>query len=356
MATLRPLKYVAHRLLGKRRTLSEAAYRSWTLEADSVQDQPPAIHLGGLERVSGVAVMSTLEDQLQCIRGGLVRHGALVAHELRDVTIVDGSVFSNTHRMVLNPDSPLLSWRMLRSETLDTYSLGSTFCGNQFFGHWLTDDLPLTLLASEHAPVLSTQITPSIHPPEYLALSSLDCRRVILADVRSLIVFDDISQGPNKRARYQELRLRLNAGRIVKQDHVGVYLWRGESGVKRLLINEDEIADRFRQQGFRIVHPQTMTALQILDEIRGAHTIVSVEGSHMLHALYAMAEGGAFLTLQPPYRFSNVIKHYADTRAMTQLMQPDWRRLVAALLLDFPHQSWWTQAEACSVGICFLPW
>ena len=40
--------------------------------------------------------------------------------------------------------------------------------------------------------------------------------------------------------------------------------------------------------------------------------VVGVEGSHLLHGLWTIAERGAMLVLQPPFRFNNVGKNYTD--------------------------------------------
>jgi hypothetical protein len=46
--------------------------------------------------------------------------------------------------------------------------------------------------------------------------------------------------------------------------------------------------------------------------VTGARLVVGVEGSHMLHALYAICDGGSVCLMQPPNRFNNVMKDYAD--------------------------------------------
>jgi hypothetical protein len=294
------------------RGIAEVARRSWVVAPATQAVEPAAIHVGGLERVTGAGSYSTLAGQLDIIRGGPVNHMPVIAHELRNAALVDGNLFAGAHRALLNPGSPALSWRMLEAEDLPESTLGSTFFGNLYFGHWLTEDLPLTLLASAYAPVLSTQLRPTEHQPQYLEHSALTCRRVAAAHVRTLTVFEDKAQGPTKQARYRELRSRLNPHGPIANGHPGVFLWRGDSGSKRMMSNEAAVAARFEQQGFRIVRPQGMAVPELLAAIRGAHTVVSVEGSHMLHGLFAIAEGGSFLTLQPPDRFSNPIKYYAD--------------------------------------------
>jgi hypothetical protein len=40
--------------------------------------------------------------------------------------------------------------------------------------------------------------------------------------------------------------------------------------------------------------------------------VVATEGSHLAHAIYTMAADGVICALQPPYRFNNIYKDYAD--------------------------------------------
>jgi hypothetical protein len=51
---------------------------------------------------------------------------------------------------------------------------------------------------------------------------------------------------------------------------------------------------------------------EIVDHLAGARVVMGVEGSHLCHALYAMAEGGGLCVLQPPNRFTCINKDFAD--------------------------------------------
>ena len=45
--------------------------------------------------------------------------------------------------------------------------------------------------------------------------------------------------------------------------------------------------------------------------------MVGVEGSQFSHAIYTVADNGAFLVLQPPDRFSMAYKEYTDRVGLT---------------------------------------
>ena len=65
-------------------------------------------------------------------------------------------------------------------------------------------------------------------------------------------------------------------------------------------------------QGFSIIDPDQQSVTEIAASLSGARIVVSVEGSQMAPAIYAIADGGALCLIQPPYRFNNVFKDYAD--------------------------------------------
>jgi len=97
-----------------------------------------------------------------------------------------------------------------------------------------------------------------------------------------------------------------------RQSGQKVMLLRGNSGTKRSLVNENEIAEFLSSQGFVIVDPQKMSVDEILFETLGAEIVVGVEGSQLAHGLFPLGAAGTILTLQPPDRFNNVFKDYTD--------------------------------------------
>jgi capsular polysaccharide biosynthesis protein len=64
------------------------------------------------------------------------------------------------------------------------------------------------------------------------------------------------------------------------------------------------------------VDPDLTSAGQIAAAIHNARLVVGIEGSHLAHAIYAIADGGTLLAIQPPNRFNNVFKDIADAMAL----------------------------------------
>ncbi len=88
------------------------------------------------------------------------------------------------------------------------------------------------------------------------------------------------------------------------------------STCKITTVNEDEVAEFLKNQGFAIINPSRISASEIVRQTLGAKLIVGVEGSQLTHGLFSMADDGTLLTLQPPYRFNNVYKDYTDCLGM----------------------------------------
>jgi capsular polysaccharide biosynthesis protein len=112
----------------------------------------------------------------------------------------------------------------------------------------------------------------------------------------------DFSQNSYKLERY--LTLRDNLKSTLNPNDIaynGVFIARGQTGAKRLLINEKEVIAHLEKKGFDIIYPEKMTV-----------EVITVEGSAHNHAIYSMNLKGAMLELQPPSRFGIIIKGACD--------------------------------------------
>ncbi|BDG04647.1 glycosyltransferase 61 family protein [Anaeromyxobacter oryzae] len=309
---LQQLSYVTRRLLRRTLPLTDAAARSWVIHPAQRTRRSRAFFLDGqLDRVEGVQEETTRENEERRVLGSAVEHAATRGHELRDAVLVGGSVYAGGSRLALLPGSAVPETFQRPREELATAALDCTFVGNRYFGHWITDDCPLHLLARDHAPPIGVVRAPYAQEEGYCALWGLSPRKVPGARVRSLLVFQDYGQNAHKRGRYTALRTAL-AARVGPRRRRGVYLRRGTTGVRRLLENEQEIEARLAGRGFDVVDPVGGSAEDVARACVGAACVVGVEGSGLAHGVVAVADGGAIVALQPPWRFNNVFKDYAD--------------------------------------------
>jgi hypothetical protein len=266
------------------------------------------------ERVTACEKATTMEQELARMHGGTRHHGATILYELADAVLWDGWVSSKGWRSwnALHPSPPPLSPSQSLSGgapvQMDRAVCGSTFVGSFYFGHWLSDDLPLLLEAERHGPVVTTARAPYAHQPGYLELLSLRSQPLIRARFDRLTWIDNVAQNSRRAQQYRELRRRIRQSAAPVEGR-RVMLHRGRSGAQRLLANEDEMEATLAKRGFEILDPAKCSAREIAQDCAGARIALCVEGSQLTHAFLAMADQGAIVAMVPPYRYIN---HYKD--------------------------------------------
>lgn len=275
----------------------------------------PALYLEGeLERIRGTHDETDLGVELERLRGGRVSHAPTLAYVLRDVTWSSGHAYAGRSHHRATDTGP-----QLRSSgdiaTLDAAVVASTYYGGRYFGHWLTDDVPLAMAGHEIAPPIVPLRPWTAHQRQYLELLDLGVLPVGEAWMRELTILDDLGANPSKRARWEHMRARVRAvgGEAPPRR---VMLLRGSTGVPRPLTNELEIAEHLAARGFTILEAEKLTVPELARELAGASVVLGVEGSQLLHGIFGMADGGTVVTLQPPDRFITVIKVYCDALAL----------------------------------------
>ena len=77
-----------------------------------------------------------------------------------------------------------------------------------------------------------------------------------------------------------------------------------------------EIVDKFTRKEIFIVGALGSAAAPGVEVLVLARIVIGVEGSHLSHAIFTMADDAAFLVLQPPDRFAMTYKEFADRMSM----------------------------------------
>ncbi|MDX2230039.1 MAG: glycosyltransferase family 61 protein [Leptolyngbyaceae cyanobacterium bins.349] len=315
------LKRQALRLVTGSKTYEELCDRQWVLSPEKSAIAQSAIYLNGaLDKITGVQSETTYATELERIRGGMRTHAPTIAYQLRNVHIRQGYVYKAAMRLrfTTQPDH-LFAWD--KTALIPDAAFACSDMGYRYFAHSLLDDLPLTLAAQQIAEPITTNYLPTLHQAQYQDLFEIHARPVQQAFCQRFTLIDDVGQNEFKRDRYQLMRSKLMRSKLMhsklqaipsKQPPRGVLLLRGKSGVKRLLVNEQEVAAFLRDQGFVCLNVETLSAQEIVQQSLGASIVVGVEGSQLVHGLLTMADGGALITLQPPYRFNNPYKDYID--------------------------------------------
>lgn len=310
--TLSPLRYLASTRLARRapRSLESLASRSWEIApADSRVSRPAFSLEGQIERVTGWAFAD--EHPRRSMAGGVAEHAPTRGFLLENVWLLDGALYKGDAALRLTGRASHLP-RLGADRLIERAALFCSPMGNRYFGQWLMDDcVTYPLAAAEGLPVTTNQPV-NAHTPAYEDWLGMKPLRLDSAFFRELVVFEDVGQNRNKRARFRELGRKL-LSHVEARDHPGVFILRGTTGERRLLENELELAERLREErGIRVLDPSKVGVPAIVAACAGAGTVIGVEGSGLIHGILVIREGGSILTLQPPNRFVSVYKDLAD--------------------------------------------
>ncbi|MBK6917230.1 MAG: glycosyltransferase family 61 protein [Deltaproteobacteria bacterium] len=290
--------------------LEAGATRQWQLAPGRRQVVPKAFFLDGqLERVRRW-VFADEHPGREMHGGHEVRHGPTRAMLLEQVWLVDGVLYHGRACEHLQPRAHRLP-RLRVDRELGHGALACSQHGNQYFGSWLMDDVPRYFLAEGHGEAIVTAAARSEHQRDYAARLELRATPIAAARIRQLVVFDDRGQNHDKAARAALVRERLAGADAAR--HPGVFLLRGEAGMRRVLRGERALAEQLaRTRGLTILDPMRTDVATIIARCAGAALVVGVEGSGLIHGAQLLRPGASLLVLQPPDRFCAVFKHLAD--------------------------------------------
>jgi hypothetical protein len=199
---------------------------------------------------------------------------------------------------------------------------GQPVIGMNYFGHWLRDGMPASLLKQPHEDLYFPVNPAWQHAQAYCRLLDIDRLQDPLVFFDRLSVCADIGQNQHLHKRMRIIQDTLHS-KLQTRSARGVFIKRGKSGAARILLNEDDVADTLAKRGFNIC-----AATDDLDIILAAtahvDTVVTVEGSHWAHAFFAANHGAQHVTLNPSDRFNNLYVAYmpaTDSTLATLVME-----------------------------------
>jgi hypothetical protein len=306
-----------HTMFRQGKLLESLAVKSWEIAPGNTTISTRAYFLDGqLDRITGTAYT---DDPHAMMQGGItIKHEATRAYMLKNIWLINGSIYKGLHRFLLHHQTKLSSKRnyfppIITNSEIKNASIYSSYDGNEFFGLWLTDDCTNYKLAETEGTPVTTDIFTSPHMFEYESLLDMNPFRSNSAYLENAMFFDD-DWGNNKKK--QELFSKNKETLLSKfpsNSPPGVFILRHNSGKTRIMLNEIEIAEQLRDKyGFRIVDVTTQSVTEILSDCVGAKILVGIEGSHLMHGLMVLQPGASVLTLQPPNRFCGVLKITTD--------------------------------------------
>lgn len=296
----------------RERELYSVAAKSWEIAPGETSVTPPAFFLPNqLERVTGWEFYPN-EHPRRTMEGGITTvHSSTKGFLLKDVWLIDGTFYKDNASSFMSARSRLLP-RIHVDREVDRGAVFCTAGGNKWFGSWLADDCLIYSLASAEGLPVTTSHSLDFHKRGYEEAFGMQPLRISNAFFREFVIFEDLGQNRNRHMRFRTLSDKL-LSRVNASAHPGVFILRGGSGEKRLLHNERELAEYLRdRRGFRILDPEKCDVPTIVAACAGARTIISVEGSQLIHGFLALQPGCSILTLQPPNRFVCIYKYRAD--------------------------------------------
>lgn len=199
----------------------------------------------------------------------------------------------------------------------DEVHVVSSRLGLKYFGHWLRDDCSAAEAIARERTCYAFKR--NAHWPDvdlYGGLFDLTLPKVKLIRARRLYYYEDIGFSRGKAARWGALRARLRAAIPTQAPGRIVFIDRGTRGERRAIANADALRAALEAEGVHYVQPEGGSEA-MLSALMQADIAIAVEGSHVTHALYTLADLGGLVVLNPPQRFYNPHHEWARLQNVT---------------------------------------
>lgn len=302
---------LAGRLIAKPVNFESIAQDALILCPQEEQDVPPAVYLAAhLQRITGATVNCILSETMERMHNTHPTHAPTLLYPLGKTTLFGGGLWTHHNQFITRSINEKDDFERIN---LKQAVVTDADVGLSYFGHWMREVVPASLVGTTEIPSLSLRRPHYSHAAQYAQFFKLKTIYANKGSVDNLYLLSDFSQNSYKLKRYLTLRDNLKES-LKPQDiaHKGVFIARGQSGSKRALINESKVIDHLEKNGFDVIYPEKMTSEAIIRKLWNAKVVITVEGSAHNHAIYSMARTGCLLTLQPPNRFGIIIKNACD--------------------------------------------
>lgn len=299
------------------RSLEKSACEKVLVCGAEEEPMRPAIHLPDeISNVTGVHEFSAgIEDEIILATRSHVSHGETLAYRFRDLCLTGGQLCNLRSLKKLSFERTPVRIEALE-EVPHCAALCSTDAGNDYFAHFLLDDLSTAMFASEFGTVTfgGARKPRTPHMREYREIFDIPDNEVCDVWFRDAWVFRDFSQNSHRRQRLLSMRHRIHSRFHSPETENGpAYIRRGTSGRQRMLTNEAAIEKQLIAEGFSIVDPETMSVEEICTLLNGSPLVVGVEGSQLAHAALSLSNNGVLLCIQPSARFNSVYRGFTNS-------------------------------------------
>jgi hypothetical protein len=307
-----PYRRLLKRLFAGQGTPERVAFQKDILCPEETSPaRPPVYEPEQLSRITGGTEHQPVENENSSMLAATYTHAPTIAYHIRDAVVYEGSIYAGNMRYCISDRS--LSQQASDVRHIEQAALASSAVGCQYFGHWLRDDCVQYPLAEQTGTPICMTGELSSHQKSYAAYFGQDWSPTSAAVIDHLVIYQDYGQNSLKRSRYHELSDRLSRAFPLPQRRDGlIFLRRGQTGVLRTIENEDELLAALTGHGFEIVDVVESELARIVERLRTARLVVSIEGSQITHCTFTLARGCGLLVLEPPDRFTAVHRHWAE--------------------------------------------
>lgn len=316
------IKPLLHRIFkGHYRDLRSIANKSSILCPEERIEVPPAIYLNGtIEKIKSLSPWRNWPGEKLLINGGHKISSPTIVYHIKDVDLLEAFLYSGF--AIDNPGfgkQQLLLMDKNTPQMIDKANLVTTWSGSRWFGSLLLDDFPLELIADDPDNNITMISKIYTHELGYRKLLGINHSSLIThARIKDFEIYIDPTHNSHRAARYKSLRTRLKKNFPQEQNASNrkVFIKRGQTGDPRRLLNESEIESFLQKLDFDIIEPEVLSAEEIARRTLNARIVIGIEGSHLSHAQYSIADDATLLVIQPPDRFSMVYKDFTDCLGM----------------------------------------
>jgi len=311
-----PSKYLFMKTLSKITRISYKKAKTWVIAPSStVKVSKPICLADETQRVGNITRWSSAKIEDNRLFGDEIEYPASHLTELNNATIADWNIYQDNTRLWQTETAKFTPLYFGGFKDYDSAFLCSTLHRNQFFGHWLTDQLATELLAENYSSsaISCLPVKPYGHSCGYRKIVNIHSTAIKRSTIKTLIVAHDIAHNKSRQDRLLEIRKRLTPDlNSSTNKYPIVFLARGSTGSLRELVNEKEVAEWVKSEGGKVVYPESSSVVELQLILSSSKIVIGVEGSSLTHAIMLMPSNSTLLVIQPPNRFHNILKTYAD--------------------------------------------
>jgi len=309
-----PLESRIRSKLRKRRSMDDICLSRTVICPAEISTMPPVVMLPEQRAlVTATQPKTTLEHEWKRIAGFEAQHEGTVRYVFSNVLATPQGFFVNGHGFNQFGHPSLGDLKPTKIHKRENGFFGLSPICMQYFGHWLLDGLPNTLLRQPGEDLYFPSNPSWGHAKSYLDLLEIDRieHDYVLFETMSFCV--DIGQNSNRRSRTKAIQHAVRSK--IPHGNKRVYISRGHTGENRILSNEADLVAALENVGF-VVIPVTAPLEDILSACAGADVTLSMEGSHMSHVFFASNPGALHVTINPADLFNNVYADYMPSLDM----------------------------------------